>query len=181
MKRQFEPIIIACDTMQEGKLPIYVVSDHMNVGDCCLTLSLCRMDGTVIEEKTTDYLEVSANRPVHFIDYAGAAQLDSNELRSCYLHIKCHDITQKVKFFCYPGQLELPEAEITVRRIDDTTVEVSSTMLQYGVELSANVDGYFEDNYFTLLPNEPKRVKFVPKEAIKGNVVFSARSYKNHH
>ena len=179
MKRQFKPIIIACDTMQEGKLPIYVVSDHMNVGDCCLTLSLCRMDGTVIEEKITDYLEVSGNRPVHFIDYTGAAQLDSNDLRSCYLRIKCHDITQKVKFFCYPGQLELPEAEITVRRIDDTTVEVSSTMLQYGVELSANVDGYFEDNYFTLLPNEPKQVKFVPKEAIKGNVVFSARGYRN--
>lgn len=181
MKRQFKPIIIACDTMQEGKLPIYVVSDRINVGNtlkCSLTLSLCRMDGTVIEEEITDYMEVSANHPVHFIDYAGAAQLDSNELRSCYLRIKCHDITQKVKFFCYPGELELPEAEITVRRIDDNTVEVSSSVLQYGVELSANVDGYFEDNYFTLLPNEPKRVHFTPKEEIKGNVVFSVKSFK---
>ena len=182
MKRQFEPVIIACDTMRDGKLPIYVVSDRINVGytlKCSLTLSLCRMDGTVIEEKITDYLEVSGNRPVHFIDYAGAAQLDSNDLRSCYLRIKCHDITQKVKFFCYPGELKLPEAEINVRRIDDNTVEVSSSVLQYGVELSANVDGYFEDNYFILLPNEPKRVKFVPKETVKGNTVFTARSYHN--
>ena len=70
-------------------------------------------------------------------------------------------------------------APITVRRIDDTTVEVSSSVLQYGVELSANVDGYFDDNYFTLMPNAPKRVKFVPKEAIKGKVEFSARSYHN--
>ena len=51
-------------------------------------------------------------------------------------------------------------------------------MLQYGVELSANVDGYFEDNYFILLPNEPKRVHFTPKEEIKGNVVFSVKSFK---
>ena len=65
-----------------------------------------------------------------------------------------------------------------MRRIDDNTVEFSSTVLQYGVELSANVDGYFEDNYFILLPNEPKRVHFTPKEEIKGNVVFSVKSFK---
>ena len=189
MKRQFAPVIIACDTMQDGKLPIYVVNDRINVGDmlkCSLTLSLCQMDGTVIEEEITDYMEVSANHPLHFIDYAGAEQLDSNDLRNCYLHIVCKDhngemMAQKVKFFCYPGQLELPEAEINVHRIDDNTVEISSATLQYGVELSANVDGYFEDNYFTLLPNEPKQVHFTPKEAIKGNVVFSVRSYKNIH
>ena len=186
MKRQFAPVIIACDTMQDGKLPIYVVSDRPEKISCHLKLTLFRMDGTVIEEKTTDYLEVSANRPVHFIDYAGAAQLDSNDLRSCYLLIKCLGLkgellARKVHFFCYPGQLDLPNAPITVRRIDDNMVEVSSTMLQYGVELSANVDGYFEDNYFPLLPNEPKQVHFTPKEAIKGNVVFSVRSYKNIH
>ena len=73
--------------------------------------------------------------------------------------------------------MDLSGDDLTVYRIDDATVEVSSRVLQYGVELTANVDGYFDDNYFTLLPNVPKRVTFVPKEALKGKVVFEARVY----
>lgn len=77
--------------------------------------------------------------------------------------------------------MDLSGDDLTVYRIDDTTVAVSSSTLQYGVELTANVDGYFDDNYFTLLPGTSfvKVVKFVPKEAIKGNVVFTARGYHN--
>ena len=182
MKRQFAPVIIACDTMQDGKLPIYVVSDRPEKISCHLKLTLFRMDGTVISSQTTTKQELIPTKSKHFINLP----IERTDFNHCYLLIECKDnngevITQKVKFFCYPNQLEIPETEITVRRIDDTTMEVSSTMLQYGVELSANVDGYFEDNYFTLLPNEPKQVHFTPKEAIKGNVVFSVRSYKNIH
>lgn len=76
--------------------------------------------------------------------------------------------------------MDLSGDDLTVYRIDDTTVAVSSSTLQYGVELTANVDGYFDDNYFTLLPGTSfvKVVKFVPKEAIKGKVVFEARVYQ---
>ncbi len=187
MKRQFAPVIIACDTMQYGKFPVYVVSDKMDsVISFSLKYSLCRMDGTVIYTiKTMELgLDAVANLPEHVLNFGVAEEYDSNDLRQCYMLLEClganeRVIAQKVKFFCYPGQLDLPNAPITVRRIDDTTVEVSSSVLQYGVELSANVDGYFDDNYFTLLPNVPKRVKFVPKEAIKGKVEFSARSYHN--
>ena len=187
MKRQFAPVIIACDTLQYGKFPVYVVSDKMDsVISFSLKYSLCRMDGTVIYTiKTRELgLDCVANLPEHVDNYGVAKKYDSNTLRQCYMLLEClganeRVIAQKVKFFCYPGQLDLPNAPITVHRIDDTTVEVSSSVLQYGVELSANVDGYFDDNYFTLLPNVPKRVKFVPKETVKGNTVFTARSYHN--
>ena len=187
MKRQFAPVIIACDTLQYGKFPVYVVSDKMDsVISFSLKYSLCRMDGTVIYTiKTMELgLDAVANLPEHVDNYGVAKKYDSNALRQCYMLFEClganeRVIAQKVKFFCYPGQLDLPNAPITVRRIDDTTVEVSSSVLQYGVELSANVDGYFDDNYFTLLPNVPKRINFVPKETLKGNTVFTARSYHN--
>ena len=186
MKRQFAPVIIACDTMQYGTLPVYVVSDKMDsVIHFSLKYSLCRMDGTVIYTSKTGELDLDAvaNVPEHINNYGIPESYNSEDLRQCYLLLEClgakgRVIAQKVKFFCYPGQLDLPNAPITVRRIDDATVEVSSRVLQYGVELTANVDGYFDDNYFTLLPNVPKRVTFVPKEAIKGMVVFSARGYQ---
>ena len=179
MKRQFAPVIIACDTMQGGKLPIYVVSDRNENLSCQLKLTLCQMDGTIISSQTTDRKEITHLKSNHFIDFP----IKDADLTRCYLLIQCLDdngneLARKVRFFSYPGQLELREGDITVRRIDDTTVEVSSSVLQYGVELTANVDGYFDDNYFTLLPNETKRVKFVSKEAIKGKVVFEARGYR---
>ena len=182
MKRQFEPVIIACDTLQDGKLPIYVVSERDEKLSCRLKLTLFQMDGTVISSQTTKKQEITSLKSKHFIDFPIA----HSDLNHCYLQIECLDndgnvLAQKVRFFCYPGQLDLSNAPITVRRIDDTTVEVSSSVLQYGVELTANVDGYFDDNYFTLLPNVPKRVTFVPKEAIKGKVVFAARSLARKH
>ena len=179
MKRQFEPVIIACDTMRDGELPIYVVSDRDENLSCQLKLTLFQMDGTIISSQTTDRKEFTYLKSNHFIDF----QIKDTDLTRCYLLIQCLDdhgneLARKVRFFSYPGQLELPEGDITVHRIDDTTVEVSSSVLQYGVELTANVDGNFDDNYFTLLPNVPKRVTFVPKEAIKGKVVFEARGYR---
>ena len=179
MKRQFEPVIIACDTMRDGELPIYVVSDRDENLSCQLKLTLFQMDGTIISSQATDRKEFTYLKSNHFIDFP----IKDANLSRCYLLIQCLDdngneLARKVRFFSYPGQLELPEGDITVRRIDDATVEVSSSVLQYGVELTANVDGYFDDNYFTLLPGETKRVKFVPKEHIKGNVVFEARGYR---
>ena len=178
MKRQFAPIIIACDTMRDGKLPIYVVSDRDEKLSCQLKLTLLQMDGTIISSQTTKNQKITALKSQHFIDFP----IKDADLNRCYLLIQCLDdnsneLTRKVRFFSYPGQLELPEGDITVRRIDDTTVEVSSSVLQYGVELTANMEGYFDDNFFTLLPGETKRVGFVPKEAIKGKVVFTAKSY----
>ena len=179
MKRQFAPVIIACDTMRDGKLPIYVVSDRDENLSCQLKLTLFQMDGTIILSQTTKNQKITPLRAKHFTDFP----IKDADLTRCYLLIQCLDdngneLARKVRFFSYPGQLELPEGDITVRRIDDTTVEVSSSTLQYGVELTANVDGCFDDNYFTLLPGETKRVGFVPKEAIKGKVVFSARGYR---
>ena len=179
MKRQFAPVIIACDTMQDGKLPIYVVSDRYEKLSCQLKLTLFQMDGITISSQTTKNQKITPLKSEHFIDFP----IKDADLTRCYLLIQCLDdngnvLAQKVRFFCYPGQLDLSNAPITVRRIDDTTVEVSSSVLQYGVELTANADGYFDDNYFTLLPNVPKRVTFVPKEAIKGKVVFKARGYQ---
>lgn len=185
MKRQFEPVIIACDTLRNGVLPVYIVSDSTgSIADCSVELTLCRMDGTVISSQTIDGLDVMGNRPLHVIDYDGVASLSRKDMRQCYLLVRCKDnrgvvVAQKVRFFSYPGQLDLPESDILVRRIDDGTVEVRSSVLQYGVELTANVDGNFDDNYFTLLPNEPKLVHFTPKETIKGKVSFSVRAYKN--
>ena len=179
MKRQFAPVIIACDTLQDGKLPVYVVSDRNEKLSCQLKLTLFQLNGSIISSQTTKNQEITPLKSKHFIDFP----ITRANLSHYFLQIECLDdngnmLARKVQFFCYPGQLGLSEAPITVRRIDDTTVEVNSSALQYGVELSANVDGYFDDNYFTLLPNMPKRIKFVPKETIKGNVAFSARAYR---
>ena len=183
MKRQFEPVIIACDTMQGGKLPIYIVNDSNESVTCDVLVRLCQMDGTDISSKLINNLEVKTGQSCLVWNFDITAPLGNKSLNQYFLHIWCwgknrETLFQKIKVLCPPGQMDLSGDDLTVYRIDDTTVEVSSSVLQYGVELTANVDGYFDDNYFTLLPNVPKRVKFVPKEAIKGKVVFKARGYR---
>ena len=186
MKRQFAPVIIACDTMQNGKLPIYVVNDSNESVTCDVLVRLCQMDGTDISSKLINNLEVKTGQSCLVWNFDITAPLGNKSLNQYFLHIWCwgknrETLFQKIKVLCPPGQMDLSGDDLTVYRIDDTTVAVSSSTLQYGVELTANVDGYFDDNYFTLLPGTSfvKVVKFVPKEAIKGNVVFTARGYHN--
>ncbi len=180
VKRQFAPVILACDTLHGDQLPIYVVNDRSEpIADGMLELSLRDFRGNVLDTQRIEGLKAAANSSTFIVHYA--VPDDPVLRRTTFLQMTLRDgfgdvVAEKCRFFDVPGRLELPAAAITVRALGDGVVEVSSPTLQYGVELCADVPGTFSDNYFTLLPGTPKRVTFRASDATTPPTSFSARA-----
>ncbi|MFK8060514.1 MAG: glycoside hydrolase family 2 protein [Polaribacter sp.] len=66
-------------------------------------------------------------------------------------------------YFTKPKDLNLPKGEIEkeiTKTKDGFKISLKSEVLQKDVFLFSNEKGHFSDNYFDLLPNETKVIKF---------------------
>lgn len=192
-KRDFEPVIIACDTVRNDTLPIYVVNDLQESVQGNLQLNVCNFNGEILQSHIIENIDIQQNESqlaTNFIPSKELGFLDAQEWtrslllihpeQQCYLHIVFTDndgkkIAEKVHFFVYPGMLDLPSSPIQISQVGNEVLCVSQT-LQYGVELTSDVDGTFSDNYFILLPGVPKTVIFKPKGNDAGKI--KARSLR---
>ena len=76
-------------------------------------------------------------------------------------------------FFAKPKDLKLQKPNIQIKIINEVTIEISSDVLAKDVFLSSENDTFFEDNYFDLLPNEKRIIKFSkPVQNIKVKSLF---------
>jgi beta-mannosidase len=82
--------------------------------------------------------------------------------KSCVLKISFGK-SEFLHYFVKPKDLKLSKSEIeikTEKAKDGFMITLFSKTLQKNVFLIANEKGTFEDNYFDLLPNEPKTILF---------------------
>ena len=175
-KRDFEPIKIVCDTLRCDTLPIYLVNDSSEAVTGKVIMEVLDFDGNLIQSDATGLFLTKGGSSSFMHNYVIPNYLDSDKRKSAYLRIRFVSdvgelINEKVCFFNYPGQLALKKSEITIRRLGNREWEISSPTLQYGVELQADKDGTFSDNYFVLQPREHKIVRWDPAdEADAGGV-----------
>jgi beta-mannosidase len=76
--------------------------------------------------------------------------------------------------------LQLPKYKIDIslkKGTAYTTIILQSDVLAKNIELISNLDGEFSDNYFDLLPNTKKEVRFYKKE--KGELKIEYRCLNN--
>lgn len=180
-KRQFAPVILATDTMHGNRLPISLVTDYCFTQNARLELTLRDFSGNVLDVQIVDSLLVKENNSCQIANYDWPSTLDSTLKTSTYLQMRLWSydswlLAEKCYFFAYPGQLNLKSDEITIKKVDKNILEISCPTLQYGVELSADQEVTFDDNYFVLEPGETKAVSFTTKSA-ETNIRFSARSF----
>lgn len=164
-KRDFEPIKIVCDTLRRDTLPIYLVNDLSEAVTGKVIMEVLDFDGNLIQSDATALFSTKGGTSSFMHNYVVPNHLDSNKRKSAYLRIRfLNDSSElkneKVCFFNYPGQLALEKSEVLIRRLGNREWEISSPTLQYGVELQANKDGFFSDNFFVLQPGERKTVKW---------------------
>ena len=74
-------------------------------------------------------------------------------------------------------------ADVNVKRLDAGTKNeryvftLKSDQIQYGVQISSNLDGNYSDNYFILLPGEEKKVIFKPKSRAHTQLKAKIKTY----
>ena len=160
----FENILISSE-LNNDSLQIYIVNDNFKNKNETLSLSLMDFSGKIIYEEELQVESPENSSKVVFSLALKALQFDKtatllkvNYGESEYLH-----------YFARPKDLKLFEDEVKVEveneietKIDQHIFKISlySKSLQKNAFLSADIQGKWSDNYFDLLPNQPKTIYF---------------------
>jgi len=199
VKRQYQNLIIACDTFCQSGTDIYVVNDNLSPisGNC--GLRLIDFQGRILSSENINFT-AQANQST-FLTHYQLPQLYDNLKNRCFLQIVFKDnrnkvLAEKVHFFLYPKSLELKafhtslpysspcqelQSGLNFIRATDTTKTYTLTLrsphLQYGVAIEANVPCHFSDNWFLLLPNEEKKIILTANSSKTDDIRFTIRSF----
>ncbi len=158
-KKFYAPHLIAVDE-KEGTLIVSVANDTPEAMAYQVLYRFMDFAGNVLEEKTltaavgkTDCMDV-LEIPTPFGDHA-ANQLVYVKLTDMEGNVLSDNFYQSV----YDREISYPWANISVKAVDDCTVEVVSDTFAKNVFLQCGgTDRVFSDNFFSLLPGEPVRV-----------------------
>lgn len=162
-KKAFENILISAEEKKDS-LNIFIVNDTFEVIKDSLSLKLMDFDGTVIFEK-----QINVESPENSSKVVFSLPLKTLQFDKAFCVLKLNfGKNQYLHYFVKPKDLKLKKNEIetvieTEKTIEGFSITLTSKTLQKNVFLATDKKGNFQDNYFDLLPNEPKTILFSTK------------------
>ena len=171
VKRSFEPIIISAFA-SGNKTSISVVSDKPTPVSGALELKICDFTGKELQTRVLP-VHVNANGVVNVLTEETSKLVQ--DVEGCFMIMTLKTdhsiITSQNYFFTQPKNLKLTHPSI-VSRITETklgwTISLKSNVLAKNVYLNfPKTEGFFDDNYFDLLPNRETNIFFTPKDKKK--------------
>lgn len=183
---KFSPIIISTQKMQNGVVPVWLISDEWQTisGNLEITiwdilhnkLLYSNTFQDIILEKNQSKMVLSFILPKNLLSRQNqivmqASFLVDGEMRATKNH-----------YFVYPKELSLqkPDINIEVNKEDNGyCIVIESNTLTKGVCITPSqaAKGDFSDNYFDLLPGERKTLFFSTSEVLPEGEEFQLTSY----
>lgn len=161
-KRSFENVLIS-STIEKHILRTFAVNDILSNVPLNLEFKIIDFEGNIIWNDTvTDILNSNESKLIF--------ALNLNDLdfdRSSAVLVISKDEKKWLHYFSKPKDLKLKEGEILkkiTKTKDGYSIELSSKTLQKDVFLYTKTNGHFSDNFFDLLPNQPKTIEFSTQE-----------------
>jgi len=187
VRDEFAQIIISTETIKNGKIPIYIVSDSLKDISGKVEIKLIDFRGTILYRDTLNPFIAKANAstlivyskiPEKFLKKA-----NDKVLVISFCSTKDKLFARKIHYFEYPVKLNLSRPNISIhtnRKDNQYILTLKSDFLAKGVYLSTTkgISGKYSDNYFDLLPNEEKKVIFEPNFGNNEIISFTVRSYR---
>ncbi|WP_412561770.1 beta-mannosidase [Winogradskyella sp. MIT101101] len=174
-KRSFENVLIS-SIVKNDTLKTWIVNDDLVLKQGTLSLQLFDFNGNLIWQ---DSKEVMANPTSSEIMY----QLDLNTVqfnKNETVLISNFNKRTSNFYFVKPKELKLKKSDIQkkiTKTADGFNIELSSRTLQKDVFLFTTTKGRFSDNFFDLLPNQPKTIEFYTEQ--KESVNFNIKCINN--
>ena len=170
-KRFYAPLL-ASVSEQEGQLVMTLVSDRTTPVAGELVARLLDLSGTTLwEERKTVTVAPLASQPA--LSVARETLLAGRDPKAVFLQaqlwVEGRVVSSNARFFVAPKELELHSPKIAVEAsaaAEALRVRLSSDTLARHVRLTGDAEGFFEDNYFDLVPGQPVEVTFRPKQPI---------------
>jgi beta-mannosidase len=166
VKQAYKPTIIS-SIEKNDSINIYVISDKQTKQNLELKIYYQDFYGKIIFK---DSIKITAKNN-SFIAYQIPKKKLQNKKQNSFIYTELYQDSELLDndfyYFTKPKNLQLPEAEINIEvrnKISYFIVELQSNILVKNIELIANLDGEFSNNFFDLLPNTKKEVRFYKKE-----------------
>ena len=165
VKKAYKPVILSIEK-NEDSLRLYFISDKQNTLPAKLTVKLTDFKGKQQETKTLNVNIPPASSKI-FLTFSIDSLLKNYIPEETVLNIQLkHDsllLDEHNYYFTKPANLKLPAQNISVKAkavSGGYEITLTSGQLAKNVELSVDAEGFFDDNFFDLLPGETKTVRF---------------------
>ena len=148
-KRAAKPVILSVD-LEKGKYNFHICNDGEDKSISLKWYAVAK-SGAIVKE--SDVKELYAEANTSFI----ALTLDEGDIpEDCFVVAEIDGD----RAFYKKGRLEVitSDERVEIFEINDGFVRIKSNAYIHALELSG--DAVFEENYFSLLPGEEKKVKF---------------------
>ena len=171
-KLAYEDLLIST-VQSEDSLFIYVVNDSKYYAKCDLLINHVDYDGNDLKQTTSsstyDGFSSQLLKSIPLADYYSNDTIENKS----YIDIKLlvdHKIkSRKIHHFVDPKDMNLSHSKIThVINKDSLGYEIQllSDVFVKDLMIECTYEGRFDDNYFDLPANEPKRIRFYNDEVI---------------
>ncbi len=165
-KQAYNEVLVS-PTVADKKLSVFIISDRLNPFQANLEMEILDFDGNLLWSKSHP-IEITANSSHSFFETNVEVLLKGMDRKKILFHAKLveHDqlLSENVLYFLPNKDLDLPLAAIEIKAVassDGYAISLSSKQLAKNVYLSFDeIDGFFLDNYFDLLPGQSLQVKF---------------------
>lgn len=169
IKKSFEPLILSA-VSERDSIKIFVVSDLHKIESCILNTSLIDFNGKTIKT-TKKKFTIPANTSILLMILPEQEWLKGIDKDAVVLSFSLvrgeKTITQNILYFSEQKSLSLSKPNITIKRIDQNHIELSTNTLAKNVWLNLPGDiKAFSDNYFDLMPGYKKVVTLKGKDAV---------------
>ncbi|MFZ5517864.1 MAG: beta-mannosidase [Candidatus Zhuqueibacterota bacterium] len=168
--RRFYAPILAVPADEDMAYQVYVVSDEPRMNRATLSVSLMDFTGNVLfqREKEIAINPLSSALALSIIKNNLPVEIDPAAMFfHCSLKKEQQVISENYLFFTTPARLRLLQSTPEVRfSTDETGIDISlkSSVFVHTLILQANgAEGFFEDNFFHVVPGQEKSVRFRPR------------------
>ncbi len=160
-KKSFENVVILCEE-KDSQLSSFAVNDGLTTyDDLQLLLSLKDFNGKILSIHSLKS-NSSLSDLLKFENIELKKLLEKHDKNNLYLEQILKDKDGKVlatnlHFFGKPKELKLAKPTLTIKKISDKEIEISTNVFAKDVYLD-NKTGNLSDNYFDLQPGEKKTI-----------------------
>src|SRR5205085_8023031 len=168
--RRFYNDLLVSPHVEAGNMNFYIVSDRPTETPAQLAVSLLDFAGHTFLSMKTD-VQVAALESKSYLSQPLALLLQGRDTKNlflrCELLVGGQTVASNEYFFRPFKQLALPQPQLSTDVIPTPhgfRVTLTTDQFARAVYLSlARGDGFFSDNYFDLLPGQPRSIDFRPR------------------
>jgi len=183
LKEAYATINVADRHNENGTLDLFVINDSVKDISGYLKYEIIDLEGNKIDGKADVSVSVKSNGSKK------AVTVDCPEVRRNNVFVKVQfcpvggAMVERVFFFAKPKDLKLKHSDIKQQLVcydDHFELTLTAPTLQYGVQVeeTSGKEVRYSDNYFVLLPNQPKKIIGYYDVAMFGEPVIKILRWK---